>query len=93
MSTDTLPERLQTARRGVAPGGRGPQPRSKRPSSPLGRAGLTLTLFQHMASGVRHLVMDTGAGFELKRNKTGALLTMLFSVVMTALFWLYMGVK
>ena len=45
MSTDPLPERLQKARRGVAPGGRGPQPRSKRPSSPLGRAGLTLTLF------------------------------------------------
>ena len=45
MSTDTLPERLERARRGVAPGGRGPRPSSKRPSSPLGRAGLTLALF------------------------------------------------
>jgi multiple sugar transport system permease protein len=45
MSTDTLPERLERARRGVAPGGRGPRPRSSKPSSPLGRAGLTLTLF------------------------------------------------
>jgi succinate dehydrogenase / fumarate reductase, cytochrome b subunit len=55
--------------------------------------GLTLALFQHMASGVRHLVMDTGAGFELKRNKTGALATMMFSVVATAAFWLYLGIN
>jgi succinate dehydrogenase / fumarate reductase cytochrome b subunit len=55
--------------------------------------GLTLALFQHMASGVRHLVMDVGAGFELKRNKMGALATMVFSVAMTALFWLYLGLK
>jgi multiple sugar transport system permease protein len=45
MSTDTLPERLDRARRGVAPGGRGPRPRTSKPSSPLGRAGLTLALF------------------------------------------------
>jgi len=55
--------------------------------------GLTLTFFQHMASGIRHLVMDTGAGFELKRNKTGALATMLVSVTLTVLFWLYLGFK
>ncbi|SEM80349.1 succinate dehydrogenase subunit C [Sphingomonas gellani] len=55
--------------------------------------GITLALFQHMASGVRHLVLDTGAGFELKRNKTGALATLLFSVVATAAFWLYLGMK
>lgn len=45
MSTDTLPERLDRARRGVAPGGRGPRTRTSKPSSPLGRAGLTLALF------------------------------------------------
>ena len=55
--------------------------------------GLTLALFQHIAGGVRHLVMDTGAGFELKRNKQGALATMAFAVVATAFFWLYLGVK
>lgn len=49
---------------------------------------LTLALFQHMMSGVRHLVLDTGAGFELKRNKAGAMATMVASVVLTALFWL-----
>jgi succinate dehydrogenase / fumarate reductase cytochrome b subunit len=55
--------------------------------------GLTLSFFQHMASGIRHLVMDTGAGFELKRNKMGALATMLVSVTLTAIFWLYLGIK
>lgn len=55
--------------------------------------GLTLALFQHIAGGVRHLVMDTGAGFELKRNKMGALATMAFAAVATAFFWLYLGIK
>jgi succinate dehydrogenase / fumarate reductase cytochrome b subunit len=49
--------------------------------------GLTLTLFQHMGSGIRHLVMDTGANFELKSNKLSAQLTWGFSIVMTLIFW------
>ena len=49
--------------------------------------GLTLTLFQHMGSGIRHLVMDTGANFELKSNKRSAQLTWGFSIVMTLSFW------
>ena len=49
--------------------------------------GLTLTLFQHMGSGIRHLVMDTGANFELKSNKRSAQLTWGFSIVMTLIFW------
>ncbi len=55
--------------------------------------GLTLSLFQHMMTGIRHLVLDTGAGFELKTNKLGALATMFASVALTALFWLYLGIK
>lgn len=55
--------------------------------------GLTLALFQHMMSGIRHLVMDTGAAFELKVNRALALLTMVASVVLTILFWLYLGIK
>lgn len=49
--------------------------------------GLTLSLFQHMGSGIRHLVMDTGANFELKSNKRSAQLTWVFSIVMTIVFW------
>ncbi|MEG3163075.1 succinate dehydrogenase, cytochrome b556 subunit [Sphingomonas sp. PB2P19] len=55
--------------------------------------GLTLSLFQHMMSGIRHLVMDTGAGFELRRNKMGALATMVASVTLTIVFWLFLGMK
>lgn len=51
--------------------------------------GLTLSFFQHMASGVRHFVLDAGAGYELKANRTGAVLTMIFSVVATAALWAY----
>lgn len=54
--------------------------------------GLTLTLFQHMMSGIRHLVLDTGAGYELGRNKTFATLTMAASVTLTVAFWLYLGI-
>lgn len=52
--------------------------------------GLTLSFFQHLASGVRHLVMDTGAGYELRGNKRGAMATLLFSVAAAAAFWAYL---
>jgi succinate dehydrogenase / fumarate reductase, cytochrome b subunit len=51
--------------------------------------GLTWSFFQHLLSGVRHLVMDTGAGFELATNKRFAVLTLVGSVILTALFWAY----
>ena len=49
--------------------------------------GLSWSFFQHMATGVRHFVLDTGAGYELKVNKTGSWITIVFSIVATALFW------
>ena len=49
--------------------------------------GLTWAFFQHTLSGIRHLIMDIGAGFELGTNKTMAYLTMIGSVLLTALFW------
>lgn len=56
--------------------------------------GLTWAVLQHMMSGIRHLVLDTGAGYELRRNKTGALLTMVASALLTILYWAYLlGVK
>lgn len=51
--------------------------------------GLTLVLFQHMASGIRHLVLDTGANYELKGNKLSAQLTWGFSILMTLVFWVW----
>lgn len=51
--------------------------------------GLTWCFFQHMANGIRHLVMDIGAGFELKRNKASSIATIVFSVLATAAFWAF----
>ncbi|MGI8611572.1 MAG: succinate dehydrogenase, cytochrome b556 subunit [Sphingomicrobium sp.] len=49
--------------------------------------GLTWAFFQHLLSGVRHLVMDTGAALELDTNKRFALLTLVGSLVLTLLIW------
>lgn len=52
--------------------------------------GLTLALFQHMTSGIRHLMLDTGAGYELSGNKRFAQATMAVSVIATAGYWFYL---
>jgi succinate dehydrogenase / fumarate reductase cytochrome b subunit len=60
-------------------------------SSPAGLIvliGVTWSFFQHLLSGIRHLVMDTGAAFELGINKTFAILTIVGSVLLTAAMWL-----
>lgn len=49
--------------------------------------GLSWSFFQHLCSGVRHLLLDTGAGYELKVNKTGALATFLISILLTLFTW------
>ena len=57
---------------------------------PLGRfvlIGLTWAFFQHLLSGIRHLVMDSGNWFELRTNKGTAILTLVGSLVLTLLIW------
>lgn len=49
--------------------------------------GLTWSFLQHLCSGVRHLLLDTGAGYELRVNKTGALATIAVSAALTLLVW------
>ena len=49
--------------------------------------GLTWAFWQHLLSGVRHLVMDSGAGFELRTNRFFAVLTIAASLFLTALTW------
>src|SRR3954469_13447342 len=66
---------------------------TKAATHPLGLVvlvGVTWSFFQHLLSGIRHLVMDTGAGFELGINKTFAILTVVGSVVLTAAVWFYL---
>jgi succinate dehydrogenase / fumarate reductase cytochrome b subunit len=50
--------------------------------------GLTFAFFLHMSNGLRHFVMDMGAGYELKTNKTGALIVLIAPFFLTAIFWL-----
>jgi succinate dehydrogenase / fumarate reductase cytochrome b subunit len=53
----------------------------------LGLVALTWSFFQHTLSGIRHLVMDIGAGFELGTNKRMAIATIIGSFLLTAAFW------
>ena len=50
-------------------------------------AGLTWAFWQHLFSGLRHLVLDTGAGYELKVNRFWAVMTLFGSLFATALTW------
>ncbi|MFC7536463.1 succinate dehydrogenase, cytochrome b556 subunit [Sphingomonas sp. GCM10030256] len=52
--------------------------------------GLTWAFFQHTLSGIRHLIMDVGAGFELKTNKSMAIATIVGSALLTAGLWAYL---
>ena len=49
---------------------------------------LSWAFFQHLLSGLRHFVMDMGAGYELDTNKFWAVMTLAGSLVLTSLFWL-----
>lgn len=59
-------------------------------TSPLGYivlVGLSWAFFNHMASGIRHFVLDIGAGYELTTNKAGSIASVLLGIVLTAAFW------
>lgn len=49
--------------------------------------GLSWSMFNHMASGVRHFVLDIGAGFELVANARWSVLTPVIGILLTAGFW------
>jgi len=49
--------------------------------------GISWAFFTHMASGIRHFVLDIGAGYELKANRAWALLSMASGVLLTTGFW------
>ena len=49
--------------------------------------GMTWALMQHLASGIRHLLMDAGKLFRVERNIAGAKVTFAFSLIMTVVIW------
>lgn len=64
--------------------------------SPLGMivlVGLTWAFFTHLLSGLRHFVLDMGAGYELTVNKTWSVVSPLLGILFTALFWAFILAK
>lgn len=49
--------------------------------------GCSWALFAHALSGIRHFVLDIGAGYELDSNNFWASASTIGGVVLTAVFW------
>ncbi|MGF1607117.1 MAG: succinate dehydrogenase, cytochrome b556 subunit [Rhodothalassiaceae bacterium] len=49
--------------------------------------GFTLSFMLHMATGIRHLIMDTGAGLEIGQNKRLNRTVVAAAIVATILVW------
>ena len=49
--------------------------------------GISWCFFNHMSSGIRHFVLDVGAGYELNTNFTWSVLTPVIGILLTAAFW------
>jgi len=49
--------------------------------------GFTWALIHHTLGGIRHLVWDTGRGFDLRHVEMGARLTLAGSIILTAVVW------
>jgi succinate dehydrogenase / fumarate reductase cytochrome b subunit len=49
--------------------------------------GWTLAFFYHLLNGIRHLVWDSGRGFEIPEVYRSGWTVVVLSLVMTAVFW------
>ena len=59
-------------------------------TSPLGYVvlvGMTWAGFTHIMSGLRHFVLDIGAGYELDVNRAWSVACPLIGIFLTAAFW------
>ncbi|MBC2778807.1 succinate dehydrogenase, cytochrome b556 subunit [Parasphingopyxis marina] len=52
--------------------------------------GLTWAFFQHLFNGLRHFVLDMGAGYELKTNRRWALIVVWGAILATAGLWVWL---
>ncbi len=58
--------------------------------SPVGMlvlVGVSWAFFSHMTSGLRHFVLDIGAGYELDLNRAWSIASPIIGIVLTAAFW------
>ena len=51
--------------------------------------GFTWSMSFHLLSGIRHLVWDLGYGFEIKTANISGIIVIIFSLVLTIIFWLF----
>ncbi|GAA4039476.1 succinate dehydrogenase, cytochrome b556 subunit [Parerythrobacter jejuensis] len=59
-------------------------------TTPLGYfvlIGLSWAFFTHMMSGLRHFVLDIGAGYELDTNRFWSIASPIIAILLTAGFW------
>ena len=64
--------------------------------SPLGLlvlVGLSWAFFTHLVSGLRHFVLDIGAGYEIETNKRWAMASPVIAIALTLGFWAVMLTK
>ena len=60
--------------------------------SPVGLvllAGWTWALFYHLCNGIRHLVQDTGAGYDIAQFIRSSWVSVGLSLLLTVLVWAY----
>jgi succinate dehydrogenase / fumarate reductase cytochrome b subunit len=50
--------------------------------------GLSFAFFFHLANGIRHLVWDTGRGFEKRQANASAWFVLLLAIGATAAYWM-----
>lgn len=55
--------------------------------------GLTWAFFTHMMSGLRHFVLDIGAGYELTTNKFWSTASPIIAILLTIAFWAIIFLK
>lgn len=59
-------------------------------ASPFGRLlliGWSFTFFFHLMNGVRHLIWDSGRGFEIRHAIASAYFVIIAAVLVTGSFW------
>lgn len=49
--------------------------------------GISWAFFNHMSSGIRHFVLDIGAGYEIETNKRWSMGSIASGLILTAVFW------
>ncbi len=59
------------------------------PAGYVAGVGVTWLVLQHAANGIRHLVMDTGAGFDPAHARATAAGTLVFSLGATLAIWAF----